>query len=407
MAHRQPDNVDDPERVNRIDSAVALSTVIPVALAFATLAGNKWSGGFPVPPTSIVLGVVVACAAFVVPTRGIRRPAWATLLVLAIPAWLAITAYLNQVVEAKRTANILMLTFLVLVISSGRVCVVSVGRGAGIAVVFGAAWGFLTFGSSSYSGRLTGGWGDPNNAGMCVLVLSCLALAYVRNPQGRILIGLTSVATIAATFSRTSLFALGIVVIWVFAGDRIKLWMRTLIVGAIVWYVTTLPQGELTAGVFAGREGSDALRDRIDDATAVAVNQHPLYGTGPGTAQTIVDGNTFFFHNSYEALRAEGGWVFLAIVLLIYTFIFISLHRLPQSPRGRWIEAALIGALVCAVNLGEVFFAPPVMIALGVAIRYIVVSRRKIVEIRSADVPAGGATPTTRPQALLSSSLVT
>lgn len=289
-----------------------------------------------------------------------------------------VSTFLNQIGGTKRLANIGMEALLILVIASGRLCAVSVARGCAVAVAVGTLWGFATFSNSAYTDRLIGGWGDPNNAGMCLLVLGCVALAYARTRRGRIVVAVTAVAGLIGTFSRTSLFALAIVVVWVVAAGRIATWLRAAAVAAVIWYVTTIPESEYTSGVFAGREGSDALRQRIDQATSATVNQHPFYGNGAGTAVANVQGQTFFFHNSYQSLRAEGGWILLVIVMLLFALILLALARLPKEYNNHWIEASLLGALVCAVNLGEVFLALPVVVAVGIALRHLSISHQRI-----------------------------
>ncbi|MBO1755207.1 hypothetical protein [Allobranchiibius sp. CTAmp26] len=399
--HRQPKDADVPGALDRMDNPWVISATLSVLLIFASLAADKYGAGLPVPPTSLFLGAAVFGAAFVVPTRGIARPSWGVWLTLAIPGWLFVSSYLNHVSGTKRLANIGMEALLVLVIASGRLCVISIARGAGIAVVLGSLWGLGTLGANGYAGRLVGGWGDPNNAGLCLVVLGCVALAYVRTRLARALIALTGASAVFATFSRTSLFAMVIVILWVAVGDRVRVWVRVVVVGAVMWYVHTLPATDYATGIFAGRGGSDALRRRISRAERLTVSQNPLYGHGAGTARTNVDGDTFFFHNSYLALRAEGGWILLLIVVAIYALLLWNLLRLPDEHRKPWIEASLIGVLVCGANLGEVFLAPPAMIAVGVALRHLSLSRRRMHDPEAP--PALGLWERSRPDVRLPS----
>ncbi|XAS77967.1 hypothetical protein V3G39_08030 [Dermatophilaceae bacterium Sec6.4] len=378
LEHRQPKVLHGVDTLQRLDNPAVISTTIPVFLVIATLGADKTQAGTTIPIASLLLGALVMISSFVRPIRGLLRPNWGVWLTLAIPIWMAITTALNGVNGTKRVVNIGMEALLILVISSGRVCVISIARGAAVAVIAGTAWAYATFSRSSYPGRLTGGWGDPNNAGMCILALGAIAIAYSRTNRTRALIGIFCIVGVVGTLSRTSLFGLLIVGIWVTAGERIPTWIRLAVIGVLIWYVTTLPQSDFTAGAFAGREGSDALRQRIDEAAQASVQIHPLTGNGAGTAQTTVQGETFFFHNSYEALRAEGGWILLGLVVLLITLSLFALLRLPREYRNRWVEASLIGPLVCAISLGEVFLAPPVMLAVGVALRHIAVSRRRM-----------------------------
>ncbi|MBO1765226.1 O-antigen ligase family protein [Allobranchiibius sp. GilTou38] len=378
--HRQPKDADVPGALERMDNPKVISATLSVLAIFASLAADKYGAGLPVPPSSLLLGAAVFGAAFVVPTRGVPRPNWGVWLTLAIPGWLLVSSYLNHISGTKRLANLGMEALLVLVIASGRLCVISAARGAGIAVVLGSLWGLGTLGANGYVGRLVGGWGDPNNAGLCLVVLGCVAFAYVRTRLARVLIAVAGASAVFATFSRTSLFAMVIVILWVVVGDRVQVWVRVVVVGSVMWYVHTLPATDYATGIFAGRGGSDALRRRISRAERLTVSEHPLYGHGAGSARTNVDGDTFYFHNSYLALRAEGGWILLLIVVTLYALLLWNLLRLPAGHRKPWIEASLIGVLVCAANLGEVFLAPPAMIAVGVALRHLALSRRRIMD---------------------------
>lgn len=377
LRHRQPKVLDSFDRLWRFDNPSVISSTIPILLVAATLGADKYQAVLPVPASSLALGALVFCAAFFRPVQELTRPLWFAFLTLSIPIWMLISTIANGVNGSKRLANITMEALLILVISSGRICVISIARGAVLALFVGTFWGFVTFDRSTYPGRLVGGLGDPNNAGMVLLLLALIGLAYTRNLTIRVLVGLVALAGVAGTFSRTSLFALVVAAAWVAVGDRLPIWVRFVTVGGLIWYVTSLPKTEYTSGVFAGREGSDALRSRIDEAAQLTVQQHPIIGNGAGSAQTTVQGETFFFHSSYQSLRAEGGWILLIIVLLLIGLTLISLLRLRVEYRNKWIEASLVASMVCAVNLGEVFLAPPVMLALGVAIRHIAVSRRR------------------------------
>ena len=97
------------------------------------------------------------------------------------------------------------------------------------------------------------------------------------------------------------------------------------------------------------------------------IAQAPWYGNGPGTSKVEVQGETFFFHNSYLALQNEGGRLAVALLVGAGIVALVGLMRLPAGSRNFWYEGALIALAVCAVNLGEVLLELPPALALGMA----------------------------------------
>ena len=74
-----------------------------------------------------------------------------------------------------------------------------------------------------------------------------------------------------------------------------------------------------------------------------------------------------FFHSSYLAVRQEGGWVTL-IVLLATVVATLLLATRVTGRRNPLAEAALPAVMVIAINLGEVWLELPTAIALGMLI---------------------------------------
>ena len=96
----------------------------------------------------------------------------------------------------------------------------------------------------------------------------------------------------------------------------------------------------------------------------------PWYGNGGGTSRVLVDGQQFFFHNSYLGARNEGGWPLLIMVVLLIGLAFAGLFRADsrRHPRTPWLQVSLIATLVCALSLGEVLLDLPTAVAIGLAV---------------------------------------
>jgi hypothetical protein len=158
--------------------------------------------------------------------------------------------------------------------------------------------------------------------------------------------------------------------VWLVAGRRLGAAGGAAVAAALVWLVDNIPEDLVLFGPFSNRSGSDALRERIIAQERVELAAAPWYGNGPGTARVDVRGLEFFFHNSYLAVRQEGGWIALLLVLGLMAFAFLRVSR--QSRAGdlaaAGAQAALIGTAVMAITLGEVLLDTPMAIAVGFAL---------------------------------------
>ncbi len=139
----------------------------------------------------------------------------------------------------------------------------------------------------------------------------------------------------------------------------------------LVWLVDNIPENLVESfGPFSNRSGSDALRDRIVAAERRSLADMPWFGHGPGTATIALGDQEFFFHNSYLAVRQEGGWIALGLVLFLLAYAFLRLS--PWSRLGDLqaiaAQAALISVPVMAVTLGEVLLDTPAAIAIAFAL---------------------------------------
>lgn len=131
----------------------------------------------------------------------------------------------------------------------------------------------------------------------------------------------------------------------------------------VYWLSESLPR---LGGYFDDRLGSDLLRERIQTASWEKAAEAPWYGRGLGEAHVHLDEATWFFHNSFWGLLAEGGWPFLVIVLSAYVVLGMRPFRhAVRTPSRVAVEASTLIFLVCASQLGEVFITVTGALVLG------------------------------------------
>lgn len=332
--------------------------------------------GLGVPANSIAAGLAVIYA-LLLPAFRSQGPGWIVPLALAIPAWFSLASALNGDPDVRRLLNILLYSVVIIVISSGRLNVQAIGRGLAIAVVLGVLWGAVTLPRSSYEGRLTGPFGDPNAAGFLIAVCTALAIPSLIRMRNRLALLAVAGVGIYLTQSRTSMLAVAIMGLWIVFGRYGAPWLGLTVVGGLMWWINSLPQQALAGGAFASRAGSDALREVIYQAELAEVARNPLIGNGAGTARVELENGTYFYHSSYLALRAEVGWIGFVLLMVLLISALLLLIRLGKHRRNAWFEAALLGAAVCALNLGEVLLTLPTAIAVGLALNYYAAAREE------------------------------
>lgn len=364
--------------VERAEVAAGASTLIPVLLLFAAAVCDGVDlPGSGLPLSSVALVPLVVGAVFF-PATSPTRPSWFPLLTVLVPVWLAATSVLNGDVDVKRVGSVGLWACVVLVLSSGRIPLFMAARGLALGITVAGAYGLLTIGSSSYAGRVTGWFGDPNTAGLVLLVVLCLSVPYLPSRKTTALVVLVGGAALVLTLSRTTLLAAGLAALWMVAGGKVNRILGVAgVAGAVLW-VLRLPDSVATWGPFSDREGSDQLRERISAQEQLMVAEHPWIGHGAGTARVQVEQNTFFFHDSYLAARAEAGWIGLAMLVTLLAATFIALVALPNARRSVWLEGAVVAVAVCATNLGEVFLAIPTALVLGFAGHHLAVQRAAV-----------------------------
>lgn len=341
---------------------VALAT--PIALP----------GGVP-SLSMLALGIAIFLASLRSPDPGAKLPWWAPVLVTLMIGWMSYSTYYNQVTNYVQLGFFATWALSILAFASGRLDRLSLCRGIGAGLTIGAFAGllgsFTGIGATSYEGRLTGAvWGDPNQAGYYLTVFTAVALVGLRPGWRRWLPLALFTGTILLTLSRTSIVAMIVAGLWFLVRRRTSPLIGALLVGGLGYSLLDLSERLKNWGPFAQRSGSDALRNRIDNVAAQMVELNPYIGRGPGTAQVEVQGQTFFFHNAYLAVRNNGGWVLLGLFLTLILLVTIALLRRPPAEHHPWHEASLIALLIVGVSVGEAFLRAPAAVAIGLALRH-------------------------------------
>ncbi|MDO4919670.1 O-antigen ligase family protein [Kocuria sp.] len=343
------------------------SSAIPVLLLFAAAVCE----GVDVPGTGLPLSslalVPLVLVSLFFPATAPARPPWFPVLVVAVPVWLGVASLLHGDLDTRRIGSIALWAAVALVLSSGRIPLFMVARGLALGITVAGLYAMATIGSSAYEGRVTGWFGDPNTAGLFLLTMLLLSIPYLPSAKTTVVVVLVGLAATVLTLSRTTLLAAGIAALWMVLGGKLNRVFGVLGVAGVVLWILRLPDSTATIGPFHDREGSDALRERITAEEEHMVTQSPWAGHGAGTARVDVDGMTFFFHNSYLAIRAEAGWIGLALLVGLFAATFVALVALPTARRSVWLEGSLVSVAVCATNLGEVFLAIPGTLVLGFA----------------------------------------
>ena len=325
--------------------------------------------GFPVNELAmlVLLGLCVLRPA----RGGARLPSIVTLVLGALLALLVFSGIANGVDWTRRVGHVGILCGLVWAGATGRLSVRSVGAGLATGLVAVIAMAQVGIGGDYYPGRLTGYLADPNAGAYFIAVLGVLAIFTCdERTKVRVAVGVPIVAGLVLSYSRTGLLAGVFALMWVLVGRRLGTLGGAAAVAALVWVIDNIPDDLVLYGPFSDRSGSDALRERIIAQERVQIARAPWFGNGPGTAKVEIRQLEFFFHNSYLAVRQEGGWLALLLVLGLMTYAFVRLSRQARAGdlMAAGIQAALIGTAVMAVTLGEVLLDLPMAVAVALAL---------------------------------------
>ncbi|MGG5259389.1 hypothetical protein [Phycicoccus avicenniae] len=265
----------------------------------------------------------------------------------------------------RRAFRLTMVLALLLALVSGRVHWPSVVRGAALGLLANAVLFVAGVAPSPYGEYLSGFLLDKNQAGLAYALVTLLYLGLVEDRRRQVLVVLIGGGLVWLTGSRTSLAALACGLAWVLLRPRFGPGGRVALVAALAAGVQLLENNFARAGVFASRDGSDAFRARIDEASQAKLAASPPQGLGLGESWVFIGDRQYLFHNSYWAALVEGGWVLLAAFVLLVVVAVGLWRRGPTDPAWVAAEAANIAVLVCALRLGEVFGATAATLALA------------------------------------------
>ena len=363
------------------DAMAGTGQIQPLVFGIATFLPVRGLG--PVVPFLGDLPInTIATACLVVlgfthrPIRRLNRPLLTVVGALLVGWLLVVTVVTSQLSQMRRMGTIVLLFCIVWVISTGRIDLRSVSRGTMAGLLLWLGVGVVLLPVSDYAGRLTGVMGDPNGVGSVLLALGLASLQWYRPGRTRLLLLALLSFGVMLTWSRTSIFALGIAVVWALVGRHLgRILMVIAAVGSYFLYrfATTLMEAR---GWFVDREGSDELRDRVAQATHALIEGSGWSGFGLGSAQVdLGDGLIMWFHNSYDAIRAEGGLIAIGLLALLLALLFLGIHLVPRDSRPTWAEAAVIAGLICAINIGYSLTQPALAVAVGIYLAHWIQAR--------------------------------
>nr|WP_300339552.1 hypothetical protein [Actinomyces sp.] len=324
--------------------------------------------GIPAPlPVSDLAGIIfILILLFRSPRYRLGR---AELLIpggLVMATYLIAVSIINDVPWTRRIGHIAILLALALLIGSGRAHLPSLLRASALGILVNAGLFYTGVAPDEYGGFLTGYLEDKNHAALTIAMIGVTLCGFVRR-RYIIPILATTGGLIWLTGSRTTLGALAAAALWILLRPRMRTVLpRAILGGIIVFGLNILVNNYSQEGAFADRTGTDALRQRIDDAVQVKLESTPPYGGGLGTATVEIDEKTWFFHNAYDGLRQEGGWLLLVVFLVVFVWYGLRPNRQEITNFTQLaVEAAVIVELVCAWKLGEVFFSTQTVLLLA------------------------------------------
>ena len=362
-----------------------------VFLAFALLAMPKLHvPGSPLPLGETLMLLAVLSAFLTLKTGLHPLPRWARLSLGMFVASLVVSTAANGLFDYdsfKRLLHVAVYALVIIGLVRGLLPRKVAMRGLVVGMVISMVSGFVLFPNSSYVGRFTGFFGDPNVAGLLLVVLGAVALSGIERRRYQVAFVVLLLPALVLAYSRTALLAAIMVILWVWVGRKLKPIPAVALIAMAAVAIALIPTSLQQFGPFSDRTGSDQLRDRVSTQEIAVVRQKPILGHGAGTATVMVNYGTtrFYFHNSYLAMAQEGGVIALALIMVLLIGTFLALMSLNTTDRQPFLEGAIIGVWVMAINLGEVLLELSAAVAIGFALSYVVRARARAAE--NAEAP--------------------
>lgn len=330
--------------------------------------------GFPL--SHLIMAALVALSLLRRPTRALGTREW-VLPVFAIGlAYVScVSIYATPTEFAAdwqgRALRIAVTFMLAMVIGSGRICLKSGLFGLLAALFLNVPLFLAGLLPAPYGEYLTGFIGDKNVAGMIYCIVGVLAFTVVRNTWAQFVLVVFFSYSLWLTGSRASMTAFACALVWMLVAPKLPVLLRWLLGAGIYFAVELLSEDYSQIGVFSDREGSDLLRARIDAAAEIKTQQAGFFGEGLGEAYVVFlddPSKPWFFHNSYFTALVEGGWPWLAVLMLLTCGVIVRPFTSKLTRSEAVAQAAGVAMLVCATRLGEVFFTSTWAILLGAAL---------------------------------------
>lgn len=324
-------------------------------------------------PTDVaVFALVVAGASFARPTRRNSAVPWVALLYFTMLVSVVVVSLAMGQPWLQRSFRLMLLFAFVAVVAQGRLHLKSILLGGVLSLfVLNTLAFYLGLTPNRYPPFLTGWLGDKNVAGMYYAVMAVLGLSLIRTSWRQGAFFVVALSLLWLTGSRTSIAAAVAGLVWWLIRNRLGLVGRLTAFASGIWILQWFEERYSQVGAFADREGTDLLRSAIHEAERAKIAGSAWYGRGFNTAWVDVMGfRHMWFHDSYAALRVEGGVPMLVTMLLIFCVVALGLLSVKRLVGGRLraAEGAIIVILVCAWQLGEVFFSSLAFFVMGVAV---------------------------------------
>lgn len=309
----------------------------------------------------LAIGSLCIVGAFRRPLMTLHPFSWLPLAFGALVLYVVAVSVLSPMVSTdewvRRVGRLVLVLTVMFFFASRRLDIVSGIKGLTVGMLVNVALFYAGVAPDNYDGYLTGYWGDKNQAGLAHAIIGLLLLAFCRTRRIQTVVIVGSVALLWLTGSRTSMAAFAFGLLWIVFSSRLGSFFRMAVAGLLVWAVQYLEENFARVGVFASRAGSDALRERINAATEIKISQTPFHGQGYGQAFAWVEGEDWFFHNAFDTLFVEGGWMYLLAVVGLTVLIGLRpVRRRPPTRLSLVAEGATLALLIGAGQLGEVFF---------------------------------------------------
>lgn len=320
-----------------------------------------------------------------------------TLMMLTI-FYAAVMSYTFGISEpgqiVRRVVRIAIVIFLVMVIADKRVDFKSMTLGMATGLIANVPVFYAGLNSNNYGGHLTGWINDKNQSGLWYATVGLTVVVAFEKRLHRFIAIPLFLVMIYLTGSRTSTAAFIFGVLWLAIAPKLNIISKIGLAAFIVWAVDWLTENLAQNEAFGDRTGTDALRERIDEASYEKVQLEPWTGLGYGQATVEVQDLTFFFHNSFWTLMVEAGWFYMLAVVFMSIWAVLLLKQ-PQeklaidrsdamqkklSSRKVMAEATMVLLFICSWRLGEVFLTVPWAMAVGLGLSYLATPKNRAEE---------------------------